>query len=180
MKILTNPYADDFMTKNVLSNYKFYAKQLVSDSASNMATRFTEQQRKILENATKSLNITESGEFISSTPSLCLRGNYLIANVRYVNYRIDDVGNYINQEQIRTRNAVAMIDISQDKWKITQEFELEYDHTLDSHYVGLEDIRLFLSHSNNKILYNSNRGIGFNLMKIEHGEIDFSKRENCK
>jgi hypothetical protein len=164
-------YADEFITKNVLNNYKFYAKQL--RNSSTIATRLTDQQRQTLENATQSLNITESGEFVSSTPSLCMRGNYLVVNVRYVNYRIDDTGNYINQEKIHTRNAVAIIDVSKTTWKIIQEFELEYDHTLNSHYVGLEDVRLF--QWNSKILYNSNRGIGFNLMKIEHGEVDFAK-----
>jgi hypothetical protein len=85
-----------------------------------------------------------------------------------VNYKIDEHGNYINQEHIITRNAIAVLDISKKTWQLVQEFELVYDTSKDGRYVGLEDIRLFLH--DKKILYNANRGINSD-MTVEHGEI---------
>jgi hypothetical protein len=129
----------------------------------------TESQQKTLEKATDSLNITADGTFVKSTPSMVKRGNHLIVNVRYVNYRIDDNGNYVNQANIITRNAIAVLDISNPIWKIIQEFELKYDSSIDGYYIGLEDIRLFIN--DNKIMYNANRGMPDGTMSIEHGEI---------
>jgi len=93
-----------------------------------------------------------------------------------VNYRIDSVGSYINQDKIRTKNAIAVIDISNPKtWKNIQEFELGYDRSIDqdNRYEGLEDIRLF--EHKNQILYNANRGMPDGTMTVEHGLIDLSK-----
>jgi len=180
MNVLANSHGDESVEKNTLTNYKFYAKKLASQSASGL----TVQQMNTLEDATRSLKIARGGpdaEYVSSTPSICARGNYLIVNVRYVNYRIDPAGNYINREKIRTKNAVAIIDVSRDIWKIAQEFELKYDESLDDRYVGLEDIRLL--YTGQKIVYNANRGIGFDIMKIENGEIDIAGEQtinsNC-
>ena len=178
MNVLANPNVDESTEKNILNNYKFYAKRLTQECCE---IGLSIQQMNTLKNATKSLQIADNSEYVSSTPSLCARGNHIIVNVRYVNYRIDNAGNYINQDKIRTKNAVAIIDVSRDIWSITQEFELKYDESLDDRYVGLEDIRLF--NCDSKILYNANRGIGCDIMKVEHGEINFAKErtinDNC-
>lgn len=171
MSVISDPNIDNSTSKNVLTNYKFYSKKI-----SQWNDNLSEQNMKILENATKSLNIVESGdsnEFVESTPSIVVRNNHLIVNVRYVNYRIDNNGGYVNKDKIRTKNAIAIFDISKPIWKNIQEFELKYNQTLDCHYEGLEDIRLF--EKNNQIYYNSNRGLDYHNMKIEHGIIDFSK-----
>jgi len=165
MKVLAYEHLPDFTATNVLNNYKFYSRRL----AQTVENKLTKQQQAILDQATDSLNITADGTFVKSTPSMVKRGNHLIVNVRYVNYRIDDNGNYVNQANIITRNAIAVLDISIPQWKIIQEFELKYDTSKDEYYVGLEDIRLFIS--NNKILYNANRGLPDGTMSVEHGEI---------
>jgi tetratricopeptide (TPR) repeat protein len=143
MDVIRDPYVDNGISKNVLNNYKFYCKKLIRQNYSSIS----KHNMAILENATKSLGITESGEYVTSTPSIIIKKSNLIVNVRYVNYRIDDKGNYINQEKIKTKNAIAVIDISTPIWKNTKEFELKYDRTIDedanNYYVGLEDIRLF-------------------------------------
>lgn len=172
MKVLDDPNAPHDTKTNVINNYKFYSKKIVEHQIDDIC--LTEQNRTLLENATKSLNITEDGEYVESTPSICLRGNYLIVNVRYVNYRIDDKGSYINREQIRTKNAIAVIDISKPIWKNIQEFELKYNTTADNHYVGLEDIRLAIN-SNNEIIYHTNRGLSYNNIVVESGRIDLAK-----
>jgi len=62
---------------------------------------------------------------------------------RYVSYKIDEQGNYINLPNIITKNVVAKINVDSNVWKLTDEFVLDYDTTHDNIYVGLEDIRVF-------------------------------------
>ena len=181
MKVLDDPNAPEDIKRNVLNNYKFYSKKLAdyklewnispAEIKWNNNTFMTTQNLNILQNATKSLNIEESGEFITSTPSICLIGNYLVINQRYVNYRIDDKGHYKNRDKIRTRNAIAMIDISSPVWKIVQEFELNYNKAHDSDYEGLEDIRISVN-NNSEIVYHANRGLSYHNIAVESGKID--------
>jgi tetratricopeptide (TPR) repeat protein/predicted GH43/DUF377 family glycosyl hydrolase len=161
MKVLSYLHLTDSIANNILSNYKFYKNQLVDHQIPI--------NQHFLDKATDSLQIAADGVFVKSTPSIVLRGNHLIMNVRYVNYRIDDRGNYVNQEQIITKNAIAILAINSPVWQIVQEFELKYDTSQDSHYVGLEDIRLFIQ--DGKILYNANRGLPDSTMAVEHGKI---------
>lgn len=180
MDVISDSNVDNGISKNVLNNYKFYCEKLIRDNQPLL-----KENMKILENATKSLKITESSEFVNSTPSIIINGTNIIVNVRYVNYRIDDNGNYINKDKIITKNAIAVIDISNPIWKITKEFELDYDRSIDedinNHYVGLEDIRLFAE--SDHIYYNSNRGLSYGNMVIENGIIDLyeesTKQSKC-
>jgi hypothetical protein len=119
----------------------------------------------------KSISIED--EYAISTPSICYFNNNIVINTRYVNYRIDDNGNYINQDKIITKNIISIIDKS--TYKINSEFILNYDTSLDNHYVGLEDVRLFSS-NDGRLLYNANRGLQDSTMRIEHGEIDLERR----
>jgi len=173
MKVISDPNIDDGISKNVLTNYKFYSKKIIEQNQP-----LSKQNMDVLENATKALKIDESGEYVTSTPSITRRGNHLIMNIRYVNYRIDEKGNYVNQDKIRTKNAVAIIDTSKSIWKNIQEFELKYDESIDNHYVGLEDVRIF--NDDYIIYYNSNRGISYGNMEIEHGIIDLSKESTVE
>lgn len=161
MKILCYPYLPRDINKNVMTNYKFYCPRL-----SQYATTF---EQPFLTKATDSLGLASDGTFVKSTPSLVVRGNHLIVNVRYVNYRIDDNGHYVNQDKIITKNAIATLDISKDRWQIVDEFELAYDTFHDSLYVGLEDIRLYIE--GDTMLYNANRGLKSGNMTVETGQI---------
>ena len=184
MKVLNDPNTPDDIKRNVLNNYKFYSKKLSDQQIKwnisqdelkwNKNIYMTNFNLNLLKNATKSLNIEESGEFISSTPSICLRGYHLILNQRYVNYRIDDNGQYVNRDKIRTRNAVAIIDISNPIWKNVQEFELKYNKSHDSDYEGLEDIRISIN-DKNEIVYNANRGLSYHNIAVETGIIDLAR-----
>jgi tetratricopeptide (TPR) repeat protein len=180
MDVICDPNVDNEISNNVLSNYKFYSKKLICQNHPSI----TKHNMSILENATKSLNITESGEYVTSTPCIVIKDNNLIVNVRYVNYRIDDNGKYINQEKIKTKNAIAVIDISSPIWKISKEFELKYDTTIDEDncYVGLEDIRLFVDsiESVKTIFYNSNRVLSYDRVVIENGIIDLNQESTIK
>jgi glycosyltransferase involved in cell wall biosynthesis len=165
MNVLTYPHLPEDIAKSVLSNYKFYTKKLV-----DYQTPF---KQEFLQTATDSFDIPS--DFVKSTPSIVRRGNHLIVNVRYVNYRIDENGNYVNKPNIITRNVISVLDISGPIWKVVQEFELKYDKTNDGHYVGLEDIRLFVD--GNRILYNANRGLPDGTMTVEHGKIKLDTQD---
>ena len=164
MKVLASASSDDI---NVLSNYKFYTDQL-----SKYAIPMDAITQKNLYEIGKEMNLGQD-EFVSSTPSMCMHNGELVVCVRYVNYRINDSGNYLNQETIKTKNIIARFDISTPSWKKIQECEMPYDTTHDGRYVGPEDVRLFSTRRDGFecILYNANRGIGQDKMCIEHGII---------
>lgn len=151
INVMCYPHIEEWMSKNILSNYKFYAPKIsttnIEDSTSNIDENFN-----------------------SSTPSMVLHNNGIVTNVRHVNYHIDDRGGYIQKENIETRN-VLHIDIPKSNGGIIT-IPLIYNKLLDNTYVGLEDVRLF-SHQD-KLLYNANRGLGYSTFVIEHGEIDIN------
>lgn len=169
MKVLAHPGSDEGTNRNVLSNYKFYAKTL-----KEMETPIPLQNLQVLQSVGKgsagaSIDRTI---FLPSTPSLCIdpvNRNKMFVNVRYVSYRIDDQGKYSYDEKILTRNIMAHIDIGMSNWTKNTEYEWNYNRCYDGLYVGLEDVRLF---SNNEtLLFNANRGLGYSKMVIETGTI---------
>lgn len=169
MKVISHPCVDDGTTNNVLMNYKFYTCDIVNKYA--IATSSSDKNLQLL---TTIGNEQNNGDFVSSTPSICFGKNEdeLFVCLRYVNYYIDNNGNYINKEQITTHNYVAKINIKNNNWKITGDAKkLQYNTIYDARYVGLEDVRIFSL--NDKTYYNANRGIEYDKMKIEHGDIDF-------
>ena len=91
---------------------------------------------------------------------------------RYVNYRIDENGNYINKQGDDSQ-SIIIIDIHRKKVKSTR--MLDYDTKLDNYYVGIEDVRLFETNSG-KLMYNGNRGLEQGIMAIELGEIHEDKK----
>jgi glycosyltransferase involved in cell wall biosynthesis len=166
MKLLTCSIIEDGIAKNILSNYKFYVEK-----AGNFKKSLPDIFLNMISKIGKSINIDRS-IFFSSTPSLCVFNNQLIINTRFVNYNIDDNGNYINRENIITKNIISVIDLN--NYDIISEFELKYDISLDNLYIGLEDIRLL---NNNGILfYNANRGLGHSMIKVEHGIINLEEK----
>ena len=176
MKILNYEHADHAHINNSLSNYKFYVDAIVKKYEKE--NRLTGQNKSILNGIADSVQIPS--DFYRSTPSLCVRENQLIVNVRYVNYKIGPKGEYINKEYITTINVVAIIDIySSPVWKQTEEYTLSYDTKEDGRYIGLEDVRLFVD-SDNKIKYNANRGLKDGNMCVEYGDIDFGLGAQCK
>ena len=167
-KVLNIRNVEDSITRNVLSNYKFYSKTLCSMENVN---GISENNKYLLRMVGKELLANSFPEFVSSTPSISLYGeNQLVVVQRYVNYRINSNGGYENQSHISTKNVVATFDIRNDVWTKTREFEMAYDDSLDSLYVGLEDVRI-LAHDG-QLLYNANRGINLHHLMVEHGSID--------
>ena len=176
MKVLAYPGADDGTCKNVLANYKFYTKALNQLSKNAISS----DNIKILQSIGKD-RMLNFPEFVSSTPSICTSTNsstnksIITICVRYVNYKIDQEGKYINQNYIETKNIVANVDISAVEWKILDEYELEYDKSKDNVYVGLEDVRLMTKQSD--IIYCANRGLANSNIVIEYGQINHTTNQ---
>lgn len=171
MKVLAQPFVESHITRNVLSNYKFYAKPLRTWELAAVDP----ENLVLLSSIGKEL-VAATGipHMVSTTPSVVYDKikHQLIVCVRYVNYRINDKGGYDNHKHITTVNVMATVDIREDVWRKTSESILEYNRELDATYVGLEDVRLHLS-PDKRVLFNANRGL-VQGMNIEHGEIDMS------
>jgi tetratricopeptide (TPR) repeat protein len=179
MRVLENPGVDKYISCNVLSNYKFYAKQLIKYSLP-----ISSNNTYLLESIGMDLLAPYIGEFVASTPTLCIgQDNTLMIIRRFVNYKINDIGEYINQEFIETKNVIARINTQNSEWIILDQRVIEYDRSHDNKYIGLEDIRLFCPNmKNSEIYYNANRGIKQNnrIMAVEFGKIDIEKGECCE
>jgi tetratricopeptide (TPR) repeat protein len=173
MSVLSNKNADDSVLRNVLSNYKFYAKPL------NKFDIFKNNPLKLaLDQVGNSVKI-DLVVFNKSTPSIIFDNvnNMFIICQRYVNYKIDENGNYTNQEKIISKNVISIIDAkinSPTTNLIITEFELLHNPIYDDVYVGIEDIRLFLR--NNVLEYNGNRCTQNGNMRVEHGTIDLKSK----
>ena len=178
MKVLMDENVDENTCKSILSNYKFYTDAIALESVSEtISNTFSNNINKLLSigNSLES-EFNPNNDYVKSTPSILRRGNDLYVVQRYVNYRIDDNGGYVNKDKVRTQNVIGIIDISKPIWSIIYEFVLKYDKTMDTlnpdnYYEGLEDVRIYLSEKT-MIKYNANRGLGPNNMKIENGTID--------
>jgi tetratricopeptide (TPR) repeat protein len=160
---------DEVVMRSVYSNYKFYSPKIIDfDITSTFA-----HNMELLKSVGNDYDILENGVFAKSTPSLCMLNESTMALcVRYVNYRINEKGEYINQSTINTKNVIALIDITNpERWSITKSFILMYDESFDGRYVGLEDVRLFSL--NGVLMYNANRGID-GKMVVEHGSININ------
>ena len=169
MKVLNYPYTDHGISNNVLTNYKFYAESICGHNL--LTDNVRETLKSIGKNLPELKSKVESGEFVPSTPSMCMLNGKLIVNVRYVNYKIKPDGGYENPGSIETINVLATVDIEDDdNWQIENEFVMNYDKTKDNLYVGLEDVRLYSS-ADSKIYFNANRGLSYHNIKVEHGII---------
>jgi len=185
MNILSNSTTIDYIFKNVLSNYKFYAKDIANIQNKDKQQPNKDNQEKIktiiniLNQNTKEMFRTmniDNDEFVSSSPTMCLSNEELIVNTRFVNYHINEKGEYINKEKIHTINVVTKYDINDlDNITKKQEFIMNYNKKYDSLYLGLEDVRI-LQHDN-KIHYSSNRGLKMGNMEVEYGVIDLENPE---
>ena len=198
MKTIAHKSVTDGIFRNVLSNYKFYTANIAE-----YALPIHDKNKDALQEIGKKLLQPYLGEFVSSTPSLCwdAKTSELVVCVRYVNYHINDKGEYINRDQITTKNVIARFqNVSSDPrniWsKVPGEFELKYTTEYDSRYVGLEDVRLFsydkekgVGEGRGRIIYNANRGFdgatppvshADSRMAVEHGWIVSPSTVNSK
>ena len=187
MKVLCYPLLDAAVTKNVLSNYKFYSNSVKDwpEVANSNKTAANKSLIDVLKTIGQD-KMKDEPDFASSTPSIVkISGNndpltrYAV-NVRYVNYSIGDKGEYCQKANIETKNVLATVCLGEDgSWTVTNEVFIKNDTKLDGLYVGIEDVRLFqaadpLGHS---LVYNGNRGLPNGNMEVELGSVNLTSGE---
>lgn len=177
MKLLANHYIEE--SHRILWNYKFYKKSLLSIRQEPSNKELHEYNLTVLHSIGKDhLPLLNENHMQSSTPSICYGKDKteLLVNVRFVNYRINEQGEYINRETIKTINILAIISIRSPKWIKVQESVLNYNTLYDNYYVGQEDVRLHRI-SDTQISYNANRCNLQGEIKVEHGNLTNSSCE---
>jgi hypothetical protein len=166
MDVLAKSGDDSETGKSVLKNYKFYVAAIKEWDV------LSQNKRDVLQNCS---NYVGTETFVSSSPSIVYdQSGNLVVNVRYVNYRINEIGGYENQSFIETKNRLSVIDTSiRNEWTVKSTTTIKHDTLHDCRYIGIEDVRLFCDKYNyGKIIYNANRGLIDGRMVIEHGSID--------
>ena len=140
--IVLNNCSDGSINNNLFSNMKFYKDILKPTQIINFGN-----------SVVKNINDTNTLFYSSSScliPNPFEDKNGYLMNVRYVNYLIDNNGNYLNCDKyIITQNKY--IKLSSDLKIISDEF-LEFNFE-DRRYIGVEDIRIFYDKYSSKMLY---------------------------
>ena len=137
-----NNCSDGSINNNLFSNMKFYKDVLKPSQVINFGNSVSK-------------NINDNSTILYSSSS-CLIPNpfedkkgYLM-NVRYVNYLIENNGNYLNCDKyIITQNKY--IKMTSD-FKIVDDAFLEFNFE-DRRYIGVEDVRIIYDNHSNKMLY---------------------------
>jgi hypothetical protein len=159
-ELFSNKYIDESAFKNVLSNYKYYTQRLSDFDMKR-------HPQEVVRSLCCEFERTHPG-FSMSTPSVVTSANgELIVNVRFVNYRIDNKGAYINENQIVSHNMIYVL--NKDTFELINQYELQHNSKHDGLYVGLEDVKLFPH--DDKLLYICNRGIRVGEIQVERGAI---------
>lgn len=176
---ILNISKDYNINANLLSNMKFYKSILTPQRVINLD-----------ETLYKDVNGIRT-EFLSSSSCLIKNevSNTYYLNVRFVNYVIDDNGQYHQCDNyIITMNK--FVELSKDL-KIIREkqFDLEF---VERRYIGIEDVRIFKDINNERIRfigtgYHSNDQIGivsgdYNIMEnnIKAAELKCLFRNQCE
>uniref|UniRef100_A0A6C0IKP4 Glycosyltransferase 2-like domain-containing protein n=1 Tax=viral metagenome TaxID=1070528 RepID=A0A6C0IKP4_9ZZZZ len=162
-RLLSNNVIDDTIFNNILSNYKFYTPRLRDlDKGEHPQNKIQDVCREFVK--------TNPG-FSMSTPSIAMtEAGELAMNVRYVNYKINEKGEYINKDKIISRNVMYVLD--QQGENLRTSFNVQHDAQYDGLYVGLEDIKLI--DNDGHLTYICNRGIQPNKIQVEYGLIEAS------
>lgn len=149
VQVLNNCTESDLIN-NLFKNLKFYD------------TTLKQKKTFILTDKTNVLLNNNMIDFYSSSSCIIKNQDKYLMNVRYVNYYIDNEGNYLNcDENIITGNK--FVELTSD-FKIVKQkmFNLNF---IDCLYVGIEDIKIFNDIETNKFLfigtgYHSNNTLG--------------------
>lgn len=151
---------EDINISNILHNYKFYTLKL--SFINNYAFNSKFEYKNYL--------------FRSSTPSIIKYNNNYIMNIRYVNYYINNNGNYSSVDNIISINRKIVLS---ENFTILEEKYLDFNLN-NRKYEGIEDIKLL--EIDNKILFcgtcfkkNKNIGVAIGEYNKELKYIELNK-----
>jgi len=180
MDVLAYPYLEEYLLRNVLSNYKFYVPSLLQYSV--LDSRIVNSVGLGSKQPANSNPQMIDDTFVSSSPSLiAMSNNRLAICTRYVNYRIDDKGRYILQGDITTQNLLTILTLSDDPlgYSIEHQSVIQPDTKYDARYVGIEDMRIFSPNGVN-LYYYGTRGMPDESIQIEMGQINVASSSESK
>ena len=141
IQVLNNSL-DTAVSNNLLCNMKFYKDILIPS------------KKIVLDNTYNTIINNENIKFQSSSSCIIINPdktkNTYYMNIRYVNYLINENGQYLNCEKhIITTNK--FIEITSDFQLVNERwFDLKYDGRL---YMGIEDVRIFNDDNTNDLLF---------------------------
>lgn len=177
MMLLNKKNITSSISNNIFNNYKYYCSHINEFALKNtdMNSRYS-TLLGILDNIGVEKMKEYSGMY-PSTPSLSINKetcDEIYVCKRYINYKIDENGEYINQENIITINIVAVIKETNGLWYLHDEFVMDYndEHDVNNMYKGIEDVKLL--HIDNTIYYTANRVSNAGDFYVEHGVYDYT------
>jgi len=161
---ILNKCNDSLINNNLFSNMKFYKDILKSTQIINFGN-----------SVVKNINGENIGFYSSSScliPNPFENKNGYLMNIRYVNYLINDKGNYLNcDKHIITQNKY--IELSSD-FKIINEKFLEFNFE-DRRYIGIEDVRIFYDSYSSKIQFIGTSYHQNNTIGVTTGDYDINE-----
>ena len=163
---------------NIIANYKYYCKAL---SIVSITLETMEPSYVCLMNILNSMgkDFTNTNMYPSTSP-ICENpnnANEIYLCKRYVNYKIGDDGEYINQSKVVTENIFGKVIMENNVWQKVNENIMDYNREYDDVYVGCEDVKLYFPannvHGDNHIEYLANRVVTGMQFKVEHGVYNY-------
>jgi tetratricopeptide (TPR) repeat protein len=148
---IMNNTDDQSIRNNVLSNMKFYKNILIPIKKINMNSSLYQSINNV--------------DILFKSSSACIIPNKnmdgYIMNMRFVNYNIDALGNYLDcDKHIITLNKY--IELNKD-FNIISEKMLDTNY-VDRRYIGIEDVKIFLKDDTDLLFigtgYHSNNTLG--------------------
>ena len=179
MNLLNNSYIPYNTINIILNNYKYYSLGIHKLSNSCINTDDI--------NTNFNINMKHKYEFHQSTPTITIHNNKLYVIVRYINYYIDEQGNYkckndkgelIHCNDVTTRNICGIFNIDADRFIHEQTIEIPYNTKYDDTYAGIEDMRICIF--NDQIYFTGNRVITNNgnlIINVEYGSLNIENNQ---
>ena len=179
MNLLNKRNINPSIYDNILSNYKYYCQELTIHKVCppNLDTVYVNLLDKLENIGVEQMK--HEPKMYPSTPSICENSqnpNELFVCKRYVNYTVNDKGEYINPEKITTKNVFAKLTLIDNQWIKETECVMDYDHSHDDVYIGEEDVKMI--HTCNTIEYSANRVTPGYEFHVEHGVYDYHNNVN--
>jgi tetratricopeptide (TPR) repeat protein len=156
-----NNSCDINVSNNLLSNMKFYNYILTKNNTVSLDNSMM-------------FDINDSNNVLTSSSSSLIKNNDFgyTMNIRYVNYIIDNTGNYLNCDtNVTTVNKCVKLDNNLNK---VSEHIFSKMKT-DNRYIGIEDVKIF--QTKHKILFT---GTGYNVNNRPYvviGDYDLNNHE---
>lgn len=157
--VVLNNSNDGNITNNLLQNMKFYKDILKPSQTFN----FDAEDTLVIPGENVKFNSSSSCLIPNST------GPGYKMNVRYVNYYINETGQYLNcDKHVMCLNKFVELD---ENFKIINQQSLEFKFS-DIKYIGVEDVRIFNDVQTNELMFTGTAYNKHNQPVVSYGNYD--------